>query len=247
MRRSTLPMVMVAALIGPSAALGQFGGMAIDQGGARPEARLVWKRENLTNPDPNIRAFSLQAMGPANRLSRDDAHAVAAMLKDPAPSVRAQSAWVFSVHRREAARSIDDLAAAVRAAPDRRCPEAVRALANVGRPAIPALIAGAHDRNPKVRQLTVQTLGQLDDPAPLPVVGIAIGHALIDPDAEVRASAAESIARYGERPETVAAVPMLLLDLFDGNDEVSEAARKALDVVGGTTLRAALKRWWPVD
>lgn len=124
------------------------------------------------------------------------------------------------------------------------------ALGEVGaatEPVARALCAAAADDEPAVRVNAVEALGMMQG---TPAVVTALTAAVYDGEAEVRFSAALSLARLG--PDAEAAVPTLSEALRDGNRYVGGYAVEALERIGtqqaSRVLLPFLKqaRWCPV-
>jgi hypothetical protein len=114
--------------------------------------------------------------------------------------------------------------------------ESARALARLGAPAVPALVAELRRGN----QLAALALGEMGAAA-APAVG-ALGAALGESAQHMREAAARALGKIG--PAARDAVPALLLALRDREDDVRRLVPPALVAVGQATpeVTAALER-----
>ena len=106
--------------------------------------------------------------------------------------------------------------------------QAALALAQIGPPAVPALIEALADEEPWVRAQAAHALGTIGSPARDAVP--ALTQALKDPQANVRSKAAFALGEIG--PDAGAAAPELAQALQDTESDVSAQAAIALIKVG---------------
>jgi len=104
-------------------------------------------------------------------------------------------------------------------------PEAIRALVDIGGPAVPALLEALRDGNCRVRRAAAEVLSRFGGAAEPAVPALA--EALTDPDGRVRRAAAKALRRAGA--PAAAAMPALRKLLDDPLPKVRGAAQLALD------------------
>jgi len=104
-------------------------------------------------------------------------------------------------------------------------PEAIRALVDIGGPAVPALLEALRDGNCRVRRAAAEVLARFGGAAEPAVPALA--EALTDPDGRVRRAAAKALRRAGA--PAAAAMPALRKLLDDPLPKVRGAAQLALD------------------
>jgi HEAT repeat protein len=116
-------------------------------------------------------------------------------------------------------RVLNAMAAFLRTADRDACELVPSALARIGRPAVPALIAALTEKSPEVRRAACRALGMIGPDAQEAVPSLL--RAMEDPDASVRQRAATTLGNIG--PGAVEAVPAFIEWLKDPNTS-SQAA-----------------------
>jgi len=167
--------------------------------------------------DANIRFEVAQSLMPYRDSRLVDAYIAA--LPDPALIEPAMSA-LGSLHD---VRAVMPLIAVVRANQDkleRTRDTALKALTQIGPPAVELLIGVLHDPNTRVRWYATQVLGAIGDRRALP----SLQEAARDTEPEVRIAAVIALGALGD----VAAEPVLITALKDADPEVGGAAARAL-------------------
>ena len=112
--------------------------------------------------------------------------------------------------------------------------DAVSALAQLGKTAVPHLTLALQEKDPHVRQAAAFYLGRMGPEAAPAVPGLAL--ALQDRDASVRVEAANALRRFG--PRAGAAVPALIQSLEDPDPSVRAYASIGLAEIGTPNVRA---------
>ena len=150
----------------------------------------------LSDPVPEIRAATAEALGHIASSASAANPALISALRDPERKVRVAAAMALTRTRPDAGQAIPALAASLRADPVGFEEHAVEVLAAMGEPVVPAAIELLREANPKLPPIGAQVLIRLGAAS-----GAAVPHlieAFHRPEQETREFAAQALAFVGE-------------------------------------------------
>jgi HEAT repeat protein len=168
-----------------------------------PHSVVVACHEMLTDSTPGVQDSAVASLGLAGTAGRDCAWALGRILSGLIPA---------TPHVRE---------------------QVPKALAAMGRPGVPALLAAGRDKDPALRAAVIEALGDVGPGAEpgIPLLVAALG----DPAAEVRDKAVVALARISQPAKVV---PLLARALTDGKAVLRAGAARALGEIGAPAAGA---------
>jgi HEAT repeat protein len=190
----------------------------------------------LKDKDPRVRASAAEALGGIGPRAAEAIPALVASVKDKDPRVRASAAEALARSGPQAAQTVPTLSKLL-ADEDADVREAAaNTLGQIGKPAVPTLIAGLKSGNPVFLQAVTNALGKIGPPA-VP----ALIETLTNPKEKVlaRQYAAIALTKVGNNPKEI--VPALAGRLEDKESAIRRSAAGALGKIG-PAARAALPR-----
>ncbi len=190
----------------------------------------------LKDKDPRVRASAAEALGGIGARAAEAIPALVASVKDKDPRVRASAAEALARSGPQAAQTVPTLSKLL-ADEDADVREAAaNTLGQIGKPAVPTLIAGLKSGNPVFLQAVTNALGKIGPPA-VP----ALIETLTNPKEKVlaRQYAAIALTKVGSNPKEI--VSALAGRLDDKESAIRRSAAGALGKIG-PAARAALPR-----
>jgi HEAT repeat protein len=185
----------------------------------------------LADPSTDVRISAAQALWNTKSKSAKDLTPIAVIcLQDNDSGVRSRAATALGSFQIGDNEVLDALQTALGDSSGKVRVQAAYALGNIGlaaKKALPKLVEALNDSEVKVRLVAAQALWVLDKQTQ--GVGV-LAEALKNPDAEIRISAAMSLARIGK--EAKSAVPALALALSDRDKVVRAHVAEALYNIG---------------
>ena len=251
--REALPL-LVHCLRESDAPLREAAAQAVGQMG--PDA-IPYLTSMLTHPDKYVRRNAVWALGKLGPLGKVAVPALCAALKDGDPRTASGAAQALGAMGPDAAEAVPALTEAMRGTNIVLCRLASKALSQVGRAALPALLEHLRHRDPFVRGEAALALGWLGPaaaaavpalsdilrPEQFPAAGKRIDHYAATPpmlvtpppaptaDETCQAQAAQALGRIG--PAAESALPVLLKLATCGNELVRQSAEQAARLVRG--------------
>ncbi len=192
--------------------------------------------EMADGPIRLMAAYALGRIGPEARAAIPE---LIAALSGPDSRVRCEAAQALGLIGPEARAAIPELRRLVTRGTVADVSErTAEALGRLGSVAIPALVEMLHDGDPEIRAKALEIFGRMDAKTAVPIAEIV--RCLRDRDADVRRAAAVALGTAGRRAGAAAAVPGLVIALWDQEAEIADSARIALIVIAKPVLPAML-------
>ncbi len=189
----------------------------------------------LTSGDASSRATIADAITDLSPQPPAVIQALTSALKDPNADVRIKVAGSLSSLHASDGPVIAGLIALLDDPDQRVRIAAVDALATIGPPATPGIIAQLRGPKPQARHGAILVLQKMDPKQAQAVIPLA--EALKDADSSVRSAAADALAEFG--PDAAAAVPELLATLKRAEpSEVQASVIQALGKIGPAASEA---------
>jgi HEAT repeat protein len=216
----------------------------------------------IGHPDKYVRRNAVWALGKLGPIAQDAVADLCGALKDADPRTAAGAAQALGNIGDDAAEAVPLLTEAMRGTNVVLCRMAAKALSQIGRPALPALLAHLRHRDPFVRGEAALALGWMGSAAaasvptliealrptkpvawvpdasssvpvtaPTPATPITPAPAGPTPEETSRIYVAQALGRIGSN--TAAVVDALTQATEDGNDQIRQAARTALQQLQG--------------
>ena len=190
----------------------------------------------LDNPDQAVMAEAVLRLAEMNLPEAQQALIEA--LNHPLPDVRIEAAWQLAA--RGDARAVAGLIEGNR----RRQwhSEFARKIAEIGPPAVPALLAALPGEGPIMRRDLVWALEGTGDPG----VVQHVAKLLDAPEPLVRQTALNSLKNLGTKEAMAAideAIPLILRDLNEGSDLDQNRTAELLEQLGNAKAQSALAEW----
>ena len=185
--------------------------------------------KKLDDDDVSVRHAAIEMLGRLGIRSEEANRKLVALTRSNDEYERVAAARTLGANatsESDTAKSVQVLRTGLQSSDDILVRESAHGLADVGTQGIASLEKGLNSRDANTRATSIEAMGRIDDPE----VVKFLAKSLSDPDPRVRASAADSISKYGVLASPYTGKLAALLD--DDSAEVRSSALLAMGEIG---------------